>query len=102
MMSRPTVLLLDEPSLGLAPIMVAQVFELIEKLHSRDVTVLLVEQNVERALEIANRAYVLSSGDLVLSGSPTELSAEEIERVYLGFSSDVLESSGDGAGGEPR
>jgi branched-chain amino acid transport system ATP-binding protein len=85
MMSRPKVLLLDEPSLGLAPIIVAQVFDLIQQLRDRGVTVLLVEQNVERALEISDRAYVLSSGDLVMSGSPADLPAEEIEKVYLGL-----------------
>ena len=94
MMSRPSLLLLDEPSLGLAPIMVAEVFRLIEQLRERGVTVLLVEQNIERAMEISDHAYVLSAGDLVMEGHPASLSAEEIERVYLGIGADAAGGAG--------
>jgi branched-chain amino acid transport system ATP-binding protein len=83
--SHPKILLLDEPSLGLAPIVVANVFETIEKLRDRGVTILLVEQNVERALAIADRGYVLASGRLEMSGSTESLSAAEIEEAYLGI-----------------
>jgi branched-chain amino acid transport system ATP-binding protein len=84
LMSRPRMLLLDEPSLGLAPVIVAKVFELIVGLRERGITILLVEQNVERAMEIADRAYVLETGRIALSGAA--LSVEEIEDTYLGLS----------------
>jgi branched-chain amino acid transport system ATP-binding protein len=86
LMSRPRMLLLDEPSLGLAPIFVDRIFELIEELRAEGVTVLLVEQNVHRALEIADRAYVLSVGSVVASGSTDQLVEGELERSYLGIS----------------
>jgi branched-chain amino acid transport system ATP-binding protein len=79
------MLLLDEPSLGLAPIFVDRIFELIQELRSEGVTVLLVEQNVHRALEIADRAYVLSVGRVVASGSADQLVEGELERSYLGI-----------------
>ncbi len=85
-MSRPRMLLLDEPSLGLAPIFVDRIFELIQELRTEGVTVLLVEQNVHRALEIADRAYVLSVGSVVASGSTDQLVEGELERSYLGIS----------------
>ena len=85
LMSRPRMLLLDEPSLGLAPIFVERIFELIQELRSEGVTVLLVEQNVHRALEIADRAYVLSVGRVVASGSADQLVEGELERSYLGI-----------------
>ena len=85
-MSRPRMLLLDEPSLGLAPIFVDRIFELIQELRSDGVTVLLVEQNVHRALEIADRAYVLSVGAVVASGATDQLVEGELERSYLGIS----------------
>jgi branched-chain amino acid transport system ATP-binding protein len=85
LMSRPRMLLLDEPSLGLAPIFVDRIFELIQELRSEGVTVLLVEQNVHRALEIADRAYVLSVGRVVASGSADHLVEGELERSYLGI-----------------
>jgi branched-chain amino acid transport system ATP-binding protein len=85
LLSRPRLLLLDEPSLGLAPIFVGKVFEIIEELRRRGVTILLVEQNVERAMKIADQAYVLGSGRLEMSGRIGELSAEEIEMAYLGI-----------------
>jgi branched-chain amino acid transport system ATP-binding protein len=86
LMSNPRLLMLDEPSLGLAPIVVDQIFELITTLHERGVTILLVEQNVERTLEIAERAYLLSTGRVQVSGLPEELRARaDIQKVYLGM-----------------
>jgi branched-chain amino acid transport system ATP-binding protein len=87
LMSRPRLLLLDEPSLGLAPIVVDRVFELIAGLRGEGVTILLVEQNVHRALEVADRAYVLSVGRVILAGSAAELRSThaELERAYLGI-----------------
>lgn len=85
LMSRPRLLLLDEPSLGLAPVIVATVFELIARLKGRGITMVLVEQNVERAMEIADRAYVLSTGHITMSGD--RLSVAEIEDTYLGLTS---------------
>jgi branched-chain amino acid transport system ATP-binding protein len=85
LMSRPRMLLLDEPSLGLAPIFVDRIFELIAELRSDGVTVLLVEQNVHRALEVADRAYVLSVGSVVASGPTDTLVEGELERSYLGI-----------------
>ncbi len=88
LMSRPRMLLLDEPSLGLAPIFVDRTFELILELRSEGVTVLVVEQNVHRALDIADRAYVLSVGSVVASGPTEQLLEGELERTYLGISKD--------------
>ena len=85
LMSRPRMLLLDEPSLGLAPIFVDRIFALIHELRSEGVTVLLVEQNVHRALEISDRAYVLSVGRVVASGATDQLVEGELERSYLGI-----------------
>ena len=86
LMSRPRLLLLDEPSLGLAPIIVAQIFELIGQLRRDGVTVLLVEQNAHRALALADRAYVLATGRIETSGTAAEVRASSgIERAYLGL-----------------
>ena len=86
LMARPALLLLDEPSLGLAPIVVDQIFELLERLRAEGTTILLVEQNVHRALEIADRAYVLASGRVESQGEAAALRASaEIERAYLGI-----------------
>jgi branched-chain amino acid transport system ATP-binding protein len=84
LMSRPTMLLLDEPSLGLAPIVVDLIFALIAELRDDGVTILLVEQNVHRALEVADRAYVLSVGEIVATGPADRLIEGELERSYLG------------------
>lgn len=85
LMSKPRMMLLDEPSLGLAPRVVAQIFELLRQLPSRGVTVLLVEQNVRLALDVASRGYVLATGALQLAGTAEELlSAVDLEKVYLG------------------
>jgi branched-chain amino acid transport system ATP-binding protein len=86
LMASPALLLLDEPSLGLAPILVDQIFELIPRLRDEGVTILLVEQNVHRALEISDRAYVLVNGTVDREGPAAELRASaEIERAYLGI-----------------
>jgi branched-chain amino acid transport system ATP-binding protein len=85
MMTRPRVLLLDEPSLGLAPILVQQIFEIIKEINSRGITILLVEQNAIQALAIARRGYVLQTGEVVLSGSAGELRENEtVRKAYLG------------------
>ena len=85
MMSQPRILLLDEPSLGLAPVVVKQVFELLKELHAGGVSILLVEQNARMALEVADRAYVLQAGRLVASGPAAQLAADEtIRHHYLG------------------
>ena len=86
LMSAPRVLLLDEPSLGLAPLVVDAIFELIDTLRRRGRTILLVEQNVELALDIADRGYVLANGQIVLSGEAAALRASQgVERAYLGI-----------------
>jgi len=85
LMSRPELLLLDEPSMGLAPILVKQIFEIIQTINSQGTTILLVEQNARMALSIANRAYVLETGKIVLAGDSKELmQSEEIKKAYLG------------------
>ena len=85
MMSHPRLLMLDEPSMGLAPILVDQIFEIIANLHSTGVTIFLVEQNATKAPEIADRAYVLETGRITLSGTGAELMAsEKIKQAYLG------------------
>ena len=85
LLSRPRLLMLDEPSLGLAPTLVDRVFELVAELHREGVTILLVEQNVRRTLQVADRAYVLRTGRVEASGRPEELHAlVDIESVYLG------------------
>ena len=85
LMSNPSLLLLDEPSLGLAPIIVGQVFDLISVLREQGVTLAVVEQNVSMALKIADRGYVFASGEIVASGSATELTeSETLQSAYLG------------------
>ncbi len=85
LMSRPKLLMLDEPSMGLAPILVDQIFSIIKELHASGTTVLLVEQNAEKALAIADRAYVLESGRIAVSGTGSELAAsDKIKKAYLG------------------
>jgi branched-chain amino acid transport system ATP-binding protein len=86
LMARPKLLLLDEPSLGLAPAIMLEMFRVIRSINARGVAVLLVEQNVAAALEIARRAYVLEEGHIVAQGAPRELTAQpHIQRAYLGL-----------------
>ncbi len=85
LMSRPKLLLLDEPSLGLAPQIVEQIFDILEKINMEGVTILLVEQNARMALESADRAYVLETGRITLSGTGLELAHnEQVQKAYLG------------------
>jgi branched-chain amino acid transport system ATP-binding protein len=85
LMSSPKLLMLDEPSMGLSPIFVEQIFDIIKDLHKTGTTILLVEQNAGKALEIADRAYVLETGSIILSGTGKELSeSDEIKKAYLG------------------
>ena len=85
LMSKPKLLMLDEPSMGLAPILVEQIFDIIKELHKAGTTILLVEQNAEMALKVADRAYVMESGKIVLSGTGEELEASDaIKKAYLG------------------
>ncbi len=85
LMTRPSVLLLDEPSLGLAPILVQQIFRIIHEINERGMTILLVEQNALQALSIANRGYVLQNGVVVLSGDSKDLMVNEtVRKAYLG------------------
>jgi len=89
LMGAPRLLMLDEPSLGLAPIIVADIFRTIGELRSAGVSVLLVEQNAQAALKIADRAYVMELGEFVLSGSAAEIAANDrVAASYLGFQSD--------------
>jgi branched-chain amino acid transport system ATP-binding protein len=86
LMSRPRLLLLDEPSLGLAPVMVKLIFETLKSINAEGATILLVEQNVRKALELSTRAYVLENGRIALSGSRADLlQSEEIKQAYLGM-----------------
>lgn len=85
LMSHPKLLMLDEPSMGLSPLLVDMVFDLIREIHSSGTTVLLVEQNANKSLAISDRAYVLETGHIVLSGTGQELlQSEEIKKAYLG------------------
>lgn len=85
LMSHPELLMLDEPSMGLAPILVDQIFDIIKELHAAGTTILLVEQNANKALGVADRAYVLESGRVKLSGTGKELAeSDEIRKAYLG------------------
>ena len=85
LMSRPTLLMLDEPSMGLAPILVEQIFDIIKELHAAGVTILLVEQNAQMALSVANRAYVLGTGKITISGDAEQvLNDDRVRAAYLG------------------
>lgn len=85
LMSHPKLLMLDEPSMGLAPILVDQIFEIIKELHASGTTILLVEQNATKALQIADRAYVLENGRITLSGTGVELAqSDDVRKAYLG------------------
>ena len=85
LMSNPKLLMLDEPSMGLAPILVEQIFDIIKELHAAGTTILLVEQNAQAALSVADRAYVLETGAISLSGTGKELMASDrVRKAYLG------------------
>lgn len=85
LMSKPKLLMMDEPSMGLAPLLVKEIFNIIKEINSAGTTILLVEQNASMALSIANRAYVLETGKIVLSGDAKELAAsEQVRKAYLG------------------
>ena len=85
LMARPTLLLLDEPSMGLSPIMVDKIFEVVQTIHGQGTTVLLVEQNASRALALANRAYVMDSGAITMAGAAQELLHDpRVREAYLG------------------
>ncbi len=86
LMSRPSLLLLDEPSMGLSPIMVEEIFRIIKEINQQGTSILLVEQNALMALSIANRAYVLETGEIVLSGSAKEVAENpQVKAAYLGI-----------------
>lgn len=85
MMSHPKLLMLDEPSMGLSPLLVDQVFDIIKEYHAQGTTILLVEQNANKALAISDRAYVLENGSITLSGTGEELmQSEDVKKAYLG------------------
>ncbi len=85
LMARPKLLLLDEPSMGLAPILVKEIFSIIQEINKTGTTILLVEQNAKMALSIADYAYVLETGNVVLSGTGKDLiESEDIQKAYLG------------------
>jgi branched-chain amino acid transport system ATP-binding protein len=85
LMSDPELLMLDEPSMGLAPILVDQIFEIIKNLNKAGTTILLVEQNAQMALSVADRAYVIETGKISLSGTGEELAkSDEVRKAYLG------------------
>jgi branched-chain amino acid transport system ATP-binding protein len=85
LMAKPKVLLLDEPSMGLSPIMVDKIFEVVNDIHSRGTTILLVEQNASRALGLANRGYVMESGEITMTGEAKALLADpKVRAAYLG------------------
>ena len=85
LMSRPKLLMLDEPSMGLAPILVEQIFDIIKELHAAGTTILLVEQNAQMALSVADRGYVLETGKIVATGTGAELLMDEsVKKAYLG------------------
>ena len=84
-MSQPKILLLDEPSMGLAPLLVREIFKIITDINNSGTTILLVEQNASMALSIAHRAYVIENGSIVMSGTGEELAkSSEIQKAYLG------------------
>ena len=85
LMSRPKIIMMDEPSLGLAPIVVKGIFDIIKEINNQGVTVLLIEQNANMALKIADLAYVLETGNIALSGTGKELlTNEKVKEAYLG------------------
>lgn len=86
LMATPKVLLMDEPSMGLAPVLVDSIFQTIKDLHSAGTTILLVEQNARMALQVADRGYVMQTGEIVLSGTAEDLRTNEmVRKAYLGI-----------------
>ncbi|KQZ02560.1 ABC transporter ATP-binding protein [Pseudolabrys sp. Root1462] len=86
LMAEPKLLILDEPSLGLSPLLVEELFALIKRIHAEGVAILLVEQNVVESLEVADRAYILADGQFAMSGTAAEIAADpELKRTYLGL-----------------
>lgn len=85
LMSKPKLMMLDEPSMGLAPILVRQIFSIIEEIHKEGTTILLIEQNAHMALSIADKGYVLETGKIVIQGPAKELlESEDVRNAYLG------------------
>jgi len=85
LMARPELMLMDEPSMGLAPLLVKEIFEIIKDINAKGTTILLVEQNANMALSIADKAYVIETGEIVLQGSAEQLmKSEEVKKAYLG------------------
>lgn len=85
LMSKPSIILMDEPSMGLSPLYVSEIFDIIQEINKSGTTVLLVEQNAKKALSIANRAYVLETGNIVLSGTASDLMNDDsVKKAYLG------------------
>ncbi|MEN6350904.1 MAG: ABC transporter ATP-binding protein [Syntrophomonas sp.] len=85
LMAKPTLMLMDEPSMGLAPLLVKEIFEIVKDINARGTTILLVEQNAHMALSIADRAYVIETGEIVLQGTAQELmNSEDVKKAYLG------------------
>jgi branched-chain amino acid transport system ATP-binding protein len=88
LMTRPRIILIDEPSLGLGPLIVDRVYEILRTLRKEGITLLVVEQSTHRALENADRVYVMRSGRIVLDGRSTDLTDKELEHAYFGFEDD--------------
>ena len=87
LMSRPKIIMMDEPSLGLAPLVVRDIFDIIKEINNQGVTVLLIEQNANMALKIADEAYVMETGKITMTGTGAELLAnEDVRKAYLGKS----------------
>lgn len=85
LMARPELMLMDEPSMGLAPLLVKEIFQIIKDINAKGTTILLVEQNANMALSIANKAYVIETGEIVLEGTPEQLmKSEDVKKAYLG------------------
>ena len=86
LMAEPRLIILDEPSLGLSPLLVEELFALIRRIHAEGVSIMLVEQNVMQSLEVANRAYILAEGQFVMSGAASDIASDpELKRAYLGL-----------------
>ncbi len=89
-MSRPSLMILDEPSLGLSPVLVSQIFNIIRTINEDGTTILLVEQNARKALSVAHHAFIMETGRIVLEGTPEKLMQDEdVQEFYLGMSSET-------------